>query len=275
VGRIRSIKPEFPQSESMGRVSREARLLFVLLWTIVDDLGKARADSRLLASLLYPYDDDARGLIDGWLDELDSQGCLVRYHAEDHTYLQICNWLLHQKIDHPTPSRLPQFDEASRITRESSRGSPKVSDGIGLDWIGRDRKGEDLKNSACADSDIFGAIVKTKSRRAPRRKPDDRDPLRDALAESFKAKVPEYAAPAKENANLVRLASAIRRKAGADGVPEMEVAQGCVETFWRLHESGKPFYADFTPSKMLALLESLWADNRKRASTLDTSWMEA
>jgi hypothetical protein len=38
VGRIRSIKPEFPQSESVGRLSRDARLLFVQLWTICDEI---------------------------------------------------------------------------------------------------------------------------------------------------------------------------------------------------------------------------------------------
>jgi len=42
MARIRTIKPEFPHSESMGRVSRDARLLFVMLFTIVDDEGRAR-----------------------------------------------------------------------------------------------------------------------------------------------------------------------------------------------------------------------------------------
>jgi hypothetical protein len=59
MARIRTIKPEFPQSESMGRISRDARLLFVQLWCICDDHGRTRAASRMLASLLFPYDDDA------------------------------------------------------------------------------------------------------------------------------------------------------------------------------------------------------------------------
>lgn len=115
MGRIRTIKPEFPQSESMGRVSRDARLLFVELWTICDDEGRTRAASRMLASLLFPYDDDAPRLIDGWLAELEAEGCIVRYHVEGATYLQVCNWLSHQKIDKPSRSKLPQFDESSRI----------------------------------------------------------------------------------------------------------------------------------------------------------------
>lgn len=113
--RIRTIKPEFPQSESMGRVSRDARLLFVQLWTLCDDSGRTRGNSRMLASLLFPYDNDAPNLIDGWLDELDRESCIVRYMAEGSTYIEICNWLNHQKIDKPSQSKIPAFTESSRI----------------------------------------------------------------------------------------------------------------------------------------------------------------
>ena len=114
MARIRTIKPEFPHSESMGRVSRDARLLFVQLWTLCDDSGRTRGNSRMLASLLFPYDDDAPKLIDGWMEELEREACVVRYFAEDTNYLQICNWLNHQKIDKPSPSKIPPFDESSR-----------------------------------------------------------------------------------------------------------------------------------------------------------------
>lgn len=107
MARIRTIKPEFPQSESMGRLSRDARLLFVQLWTIADDDGKTRAASRLLASLLYPYDDDAPALIDGWLAELEAEGCILRYAVDGASYLQVCKWADHQKIDRPSVSKLP------------------------------------------------------------------------------------------------------------------------------------------------------------------------
>ncbi|MCK1317137.1 hypothetical protein [Bradyrhizobium sp. 23] len=113
--RIRTIKPEFPQSESMGRVSREARLLFLLLFTLVDDEGRTRGYSRMLASLLYPYDDDAPGLIDGWLEQLERENCIRRYEVSGAVYLEITNWLKHQKIDKPSKSRLPSFEEGSRV----------------------------------------------------------------------------------------------------------------------------------------------------------------
>jgi hypothetical protein len=115
MGRIRTIKPEFPHSESMGRVSRDARLTFILLWTLSDDSGRLRGSSRMLASLLFPYDDDAKDHIDAWLSELERESCIARYMIAGTSYLQVCNWSKHQKIDKPSGSKIPPPEEGSRI----------------------------------------------------------------------------------------------------------------------------------------------------------------
>lgn len=136
MARIRTIKPEFPQSESMGRVSRDARLCFVLLWTLADDAGRLRGNSRMVASLLYPYDDDAKNLMDGWLSELSSEGCIARYEVDGTSYIEICAWLEHQKIDKPSASKLPAPPNKSRKLakpREDSAAEGK----------GRERNGEE------------------------------------------------------------------------------------------------------------------------------------
>lgn len=123
MARIRSIKPEFPHSESMGEISREARLCFIMLWTIADDSGRLRGNSRMLASLLYPYDNDAPKLIDRWLTELQGVNCIIRYQVDGNNYIEICNWLIHQKIDKPSRSKLPSFDDSSRILANPREGS--------------------------------------------------------------------------------------------------------------------------------------------------------
>lgn len=153
MARIRTIKPEFPQSESMGRVSRDARLLFIQLWTLVDDGGRARGNSRILASLLYPYDEDAIDLIDGWLAELEREGCVARYTHGKGTYIQVLNWLDHQKIDKPSKSKLPEFDNSSRTfasPREESRECREASSGdldLDQDLEGKGREGSERKRA--------------------------------------------------------------------------------------------------------------------------------
>jgi hypothetical protein len=141
MARIRTIKPEFPQSESMGRVSRESRLCFILLFTLADDAGRLRGNSRMLASLLYPYDDDAKKHIETWLVELSKEGCIVRYTIEEDQYIQILQWAKHQKIDKPTASKIPPAPESSRILSNplemSSEDSIKdsIKEGNGKDTV--------------------------------------------------------------------------------------------------------------------------------------------
>jgi hypothetical protein len=124
MARIRTIKPEFPQSESMGRVSRDARLCFIMLWTIADDAGRLRGNSRMLASLLYPYDDDAKRLMDKWLAELEKERCIKRYAHGDDSYIQVNAWATHQKIDKPSASKIPPPLEDSRGFAKGSEASP-------------------------------------------------------------------------------------------------------------------------------------------------------
>ncbi|WP_136420311.1 hypothetical protein [Herbaspirillum sp. ST 5-3] len=140
MARIRSIKPEFPQSESMGNVSRDARLTFLELWTIADDEGRLRGNSRMLASLLFPYDDDAPALIDGWLDELEREHCIVRYKNGGQSYIEICNWLIHQKIDKPSKSKIPSFSNSREDSRNVVAGKDQGKD-QGVDQ-GKDQGGD-------------------------------------------------------------------------------------------------------------------------------------
>lgn len=136
MARIRTIKPEFPQSESMGKVSREARLCFILLWTLADDAGRLRGNPKMLASLLYPYDTDAARLMEKWLSDLADNDCVIRYEVSGNSYIQIKAWLEHQKIDKPSASRIPQ------PPAEDSRKIANVREGSTAEGKGRDQ-GED------------------------------------------------------------------------------------------------------------------------------------
>ena len=176
MSRIRTIKPELPHSETLGRVSRDARLLFVLLWTVADDAGRARANARLLASLLFPFDADAPAAVPVWLAELEAVDCIRRYTVDRSEYLEIPRWTSHQKIDRPGPSRHPAppsvppdavpeavivpYPDNSTSLREDSRGfaSPR-EDSRALDADLGPRKGPSTK----ADQLLAAARVREKS----------------------------------------------------------------------------------------------------------------
>ena len=145
MGRIRTIKPEFPQSESMGRVSRESRLCFILLFTLADDAGRLRGNSRMLASLLYPYDDDAKKHIDTWLSELHREKCIERYEIDGDSYVQLNNWLNHQKIDKPTASKIPPPPEIREDSRGLAEDSRKIALDQGEEGIKESIKGEEKR----------------------------------------------------------------------------------------------------------------------------------
>jgi hypothetical protein len=91
----------------MSRIPRDARFLFVLLWTIADDEGRLLAEPVELADLLFAPDQDAPMFMVHWLDELEREGCIERYQVDGRSYLRIMKWRDYQKIDHPTASLLP------------------------------------------------------------------------------------------------------------------------------------------------------------------------
>ena len=119
MARIRSVKPELFDSGSLAKTSRDARYLFVGLFTLVDDEGRLRDLPKKIAGDLFPYDDDVSAdQVDLWLDALASVGSVVRYIVNGEPYLYIPQWLAHQKIDHPTKSRLPGPEDADNEAKD-------------------------------------------------------------------------------------------------------------------------------------------------------------
>lgn len=157
--RIRTIKPEFWTSESIGRLSRDARLLFIALWSFADDSGKGRGAFATLSGALFPFDRDAMERMPSWFDELEREGMAKRYVASDgNTYYMIPKWLKHQKIEKPSQSRIPDFTEPSpsppRILPDISPTGPRTLD-LGPCTKDQDQIHTPPKNSAsdCASDD--------------------------------------------------------------------------------------------------------------------------
>jgi hypothetical protein len=115
VARIRQLKPEFWTDDKVAGLSRDARLLFLGLWTEADDDGRLVDSTKLLAGSLFPFDDDVTPKRLGtWLEEIISQGLVRRYTRGAASYLYIVNFKRHQKIAHPRRSSLPPPDDDPR-----------------------------------------------------------------------------------------------------------------------------------------------------------------
>lgn len=119
--RIRTIKPEFWDSERVADVSLNARLTFIGLWTLSDDVGRLRCSARYVKKMLYGYDDDDVMPIErlhAVLEELHEGGLIKLYDVDGQTYAEITGWSEHQRIDKPRASKIP---EPSGKRRETSR----------------------------------------------------------------------------------------------------------------------------------------------------------
>jgi hypothetical protein len=108
MARIRTIKPEFWGSAKAAKVSRDARLLFLGLLNEADDEGRALASARSIGGSLFPHDEDfSDGDVRRCLDELEAARFVQTYEVDGVKYLHVVGFTEHQKISHPSPSRLP------------------------------------------------------------------------------------------------------------------------------------------------------------------------
>lgn len=116
--RIRSVKPEFWRSESITRLPRDVRLLFIGLWSYVDDNGVGVDDYRQIAADLFALEDDlseVRNYVREGLATLARELLLTRYEINGKRYLHITTWDKHQRIDKPNKERYPKPDHEDAV----------------------------------------------------------------------------------------------------------------------------------------------------------------
>jgi hypothetical protein len=123
VARIRTIKPDAFKSDSLAQVPRGVRWTFAGLWTYADDYGRARDDVRLVKAELYALDDEVPlALVADDLRQLAEIGCICRYEVEGKPYFHLPRWKDHQRVSHPTDSKIPA---CPRCDREDSGEIPE------------------------------------------------------------------------------------------------------------------------------------------------------
>ena len=108
MARIRTIKPDFFTSFTIEEIDDPwARLTFIGLWTHVDDEGRAVDDSRLIKGALWALNPRTAADVEVDLKTLAALGLIDRYAVNGRRYLEVTGWSEHQRINRPTPSKIP------------------------------------------------------------------------------------------------------------------------------------------------------------------------
>lgn len=135
--RIRSIRPEFWSSEDIAELTWDQRLIFIGLWSYVDDNGVGRDVDRLIVADLFPLDEDMRGAlkkVQGALTEYSNRGLITRYEVDGKPYLHVTTFLKHQVINRPSRGRYPlptSADAQTQVVLPEDSVSPPANEVIG------------------------------------------------------------------------------------------------------------------------------------------------
>lgn len=114
MARKRMIDPNIWQSEDFSKLSTLAKLVFIGLFSLADDEGRGRSNPIYLKSSLFPYEEGIRSAdIDKTLSEISSNMSVVFYSCDGSNYYSLYNWNTWQKIDRPTASKIPEYDQES------------------------------------------------------------------------------------------------------------------------------------------------------------------
>lgn len=127
--RIRTVKPDCWADESISPLSRDARLLFIVLVTFADDDGRFRNLPAQIIGHGYPEDADVTSRKVGtWMDELVISGIVVRYTVGGKSYGTFPKWHNHQRINRYSPSKLPPYPGRDvTIVPHPSHDKPRAS----------------------------------------------------------------------------------------------------------------------------------------------------
>jgi hypothetical protein len=177
--RIRSIKPEFWRSDDITSLELADRLLFVGLWSYVDDNGVGLDRLASIAADLFSGDLelDSRetfARVSGGLLHLAEARRITRYTVDGRDYLHITNWEKHQRIDKPAKARYPlptSANAAIRDTLATPSGDTRETLAPGTGEQGN-RGTEEQRHEPAAPPAPADAPKRTPQQRATRLSPD-------------------------------------------------------------------------------------------------------
>lgn len=163
--RIRSIKPEFWESTSISRLAIEDRLLFIGLWSYVDDNGVgidklARITADLFADDLEAEPRETYARVSRGLASLFAAGRITRYEVDGTPYLSITNWTEHQRVDRPGKSRYPlPTREDAKIRETVATPSRDIRETLALGAVEQGSRGAEEQELPCSTASAVERVA--------------------------------------------------------------------------------------------------------------------
>lgn len=120
ITRIRSVRPEFFDDETLLELPRDVRMTFLGLQAYADDYGREKSNSVIAKGAIWPLDEDITPeVMDQHMLQLEAAGFIELYTVAKRSYYQIVDWTDWQRVDRPSKStRIPPPPEPSRAPRE-------------------------------------------------------------------------------------------------------------------------------------------------------------
>lgn len=172
--RIRTIKPKFWDDPKLGKISRDARLVFIAMWNFADDLGVVMGEPLWLKSKIFPLDHIQVQQFERWLSELVQHGFISLFSLKDEKFYYLPNFAKHQVINRPNYDEV--FVQVADL--QVVLGRELSIHGTISDSSVPERKGKENKelNSFLSDSANASQTEKPKGNQAiltfPKRKED-------------------------------------------------------------------------------------------------------
>jgi hypothetical protein len=116
MARIRYLKPEFFFDDDLAELDFGSRLFFQGLWCYADREGRLEDKPKVLKAQIMPYDSISPDKI---LDKLEGK-FIIRYEVDGRKYIQINNFIKHQKPHHTEKeSLIPEHNGVLTVKQPS------------------------------------------------------------------------------------------------------------------------------------------------------------
>jgi hypothetical protein len=166
MARQRFIWPSIWVSENFMELNYKERLLFIGIFSLADDEGRIKANTKSLKASIFPGDDIKLEEVESCIINLHNSGSILLYNSEVGRIACLPNWNDFQKPKYPKPSKLPpppeikktSFNIPPTLGERSSNTSETLPYGMGRDGLGYIGMGLDGMDSTEKSSEFLSTL---------------------------------------------------------------------------------------------------------------------